>query len=323
MAREYGFESYGTVVLEATLKDGQKKQEKLQELDEEKLTNALIRVTRPGKRVVYFLKGHGEKDPGSSDRTGYGQMKAAVEKLNYEVKDLVLARETKVPDDATIVVVAGPQKELLPNEIDALVGYVGRAGKVFFMVDPFQNTGLGPALERWGLGLGNDVIIDISPTGRRAGAGPEIPVVVDYLSHPITRDFRFATFFPVARTVSVKEKPPEGVSAQGLARTSGESWAETSQDQIRTGQVKPDPGEAPRAPHHRRGRDRRRQGRARRPEEREGADRPGRRLGLRGERVRQPLRQPRLLPQHALVARRGGEPDRGAAQGVAHAPPSS
>ena len=244
LARQYGFESFGTVVLEAVLKDGQKKQEKLLDLDEEKLTNGLIRVTRPGKRIVYFLKGHGEKDPSSSDRTGYGQMKSAVEKLNYEVKDLVLARDAKVPDDATIVVVAGPQKDFLPKEIDALLGYVSRAGKVLVMVDPFQNTGLEPALERWGLGLGNDVIIDISPTGRSAGAGPEIPVVVDYLSHPITRDFRFATFFPVGRTVSVKEKPPEGVSAQGLARTSSESWAETNQDQIRTGQVKPDPGEA-------------------------------------------------------------------------------
>jgi gliding motility-associatede transport system auxiliary component len=244
VARQYGFDTYGTVVLEATLKDGQRKQEKLQDLDEEKLTNALIRVTRPGKRTVYFLKGHGEKDPGSNDRTGYGQMKAAVEKLNYEVKDLVLARETKVPDDATIVVAAGPQKELLPNEIEALAGYVARAGKVFFMVDPFQNTGLGPTLERYGLGLGNDVIIDISPTGRRAGAGPEIPVVVDYVAHAITRDFRFATFFPVARSVTVKDKPPEGVSAMALARTSSESWGETNQDQIRTGQVKPDPGEA-------------------------------------------------------------------------------
>jgi ABC-type uncharacterized transport system involved in gliding motility auxiliary subunit len=68
--------------------------------------------------------------------------------------------------------------------------------------------------------------------------------VVDYVSHPITQDFRFATFFPVARTVSVKDKPAEGVTAQALARTSGESWAETSQEQIRTGQVKPDAGEA-------------------------------------------------------------------------------
>src|SRR5262249_32715752 len=217
VARDYGFETYGTVAREAVLKDGQKKQEKIQDLDEEKLTNAMIRVTRSGKRVVYFLRGHGEKDPGSSERTGYGQMKAAIEKLNYEVKDLVLARETKVPDDATIVVIAGPTKELLPAELDALAGYVSRAGKVFVMVDPFHKTGLEAVLDRWALGLGNDVIIDISPTGRRAGAGPEIPVVTDYVDHPITRDFRFATFFPVARSVSVKDKPPDGVSAQGLA----------------------------------------------------------------------------------------------------------
>jgi ABC-type uncharacterized transport system involved in gliding motility auxiliary subunit len=242
-AKQYNVESYGTIVLEAALKDGQTKQEKILDTEEEKLTNAIIRVTRPGKRTVYFLKGHGEKDPNSSDRTGYNQMKSALEKLNYEVKDLLLARETKVPDDAAIVIVAGPQKDLLANEVDALVGYVARAGKILFLVDPFQNAGLGPVLERWGLGLGSDVIIDINPQGRLAGAGPEVPVVGDYVSHPITRDFRFATFFPVARTVSAREKPPEGVSAQGLARTSGESWAETNQDQIRTGQVKPDPGE--------------------------------------------------------------------------------
>ncbi len=242
-AKQYNVESYGTIVLDAILKDGQVKQEKILETEEEKLTNALIRATRPGKRTVYFLKGHGEKDPSSSERTGYNQMKSALEKLNYEVRDVLLARETKLPDDAAIVVVAGPQKDLLPNELDALSGYVARAGKVLFLVDPFQNAGLGPLLERWGLALGNDVIIDINPQGRLAGAGPEVPVVGDYVAHPITRDFRFATFFPVARTVSVKEKAAEGVSAQGLARTSGESWAETNQDQIRTGQVKPDPGE--------------------------------------------------------------------------------
>jgi ABC-type uncharacterized transport system involved in gliding motility auxiliary subunit len=243
-AKQYNVESYGTIVLEAALSGGQTKQEKILETEEEKLTNALIRVTRPGKRAVYFLKGHGEKDPSSTERTGYNQMKSALEKLNYEVKDLLLAREPKVPDDAAIVVVAGPQKDLLPTEVDALVAYAARAGKMLLLVDPFQNAGLGPVVERWGLGFGNDVIIDINPQGRLAGAGPEVPVVGDYVTHPITRDFRFATFFPVARTVSIKEKAPEGVHAQGLARTSGESWAETSQDQIRTGQVKPDPGEA-------------------------------------------------------------------------------
>jgi ABC-type uncharacterized transport system involved in gliding motility auxiliary subunit len=245
VAREYNVESYGTIVLEAAAAgEGQaKKEEKILDADEEKLTNALIRVTRAGKRTVYFLSGHGEKDPASNERTGYGQVKAAIEKLNYEVKDLLLAREPKVPEDAAIVVVAGPQKDLLPSETEALVGYVARAGKLLLLIDPFQTAGLAPVLERWGLEVGNDVIIDINPQGRLAGAGPEIPVVGDYEAHPITQDFRFATFFPVARTVGVRDKLPEGVTAQGLARTSGESWAETSQEQIRTGQVKPDAGE--------------------------------------------------------------------------------
>src|SRR5581483_1101059 len=177
VARKYNVETYGTVVLEATLSGGQTKEEKVLDAEEEKLTNALIRVTRPGKRTVYFLKGHGEKDTGSTERTGYSQMKGAVEKLNYEVKDLLLAREPKVPDDAAIVVVAGPQKDLLPSEVDALGAYIARAGKVLFLVDPFQAPGLGAVLERWGLGLGNDVIIDVNPQAQLAGAGPEIPVV--------------------------------------------------------------------------------------------------------------------------------------------------
>ena len=244
LAKRYGVETYGTVVLEAKLADGQVKEEKLTEAEEEKLTNGLVRVIRHGKRVIYFLKGHGEKDTADTEKAGLSQVKGALEKTSYEVKDLLLARESKVPDDAAIVVLAGPQKDLFPNEVDALAGYVAKAGKVFFLVDPFQAPGLGPLIDRYGLTLGNDVIIDVNPQGRLLGAGPEIPVVVDYVSHPITRDFRFATLFPVARTVTVKDKLPQGVTAQGLARTSAESWAETNQEQIRTGQVRPDPGEA-------------------------------------------------------------------------------
>lgn len=243
LARRYGIETYGTVVLETTLGGGQAKEEKLLDAEEEKLTNGLLRVTREGKRVIYFVKGHGERDPASSERTGLSQLKAAIEKVHYEVKELLLVRAPKVPDDAAIVVLAGPQKDLLPGELEALHGYLARAGKLFLLVDPFQAPGLGAFLERYGLGLGNDVIIDVNPLGRMFQAGPEIPVVADYPAHPITQGFRVATFFPEARTVTVKEKPPEGVSAQALARTGADSWAELSQSEYRSGQVKRDPNE--------------------------------------------------------------------------------
>ncbi len=242
-ARQYAIESYGTVVLEAMTRGGQQKQEKVLDAEEEKLTNALIRVTREGKRTIYFVKGHGEKELSGSDPAALSQVKAAIEKLNYEVKELLLAREPKVPADAAILVLAGPQKDLLPTEVDALSNYIAAAGKVLFMVDPFQAPGLTALLERYGLGLGNNLIIDISPLSRLNNFGPGVPIVIDYPSHPITRGFRAFTIFPEARTVTVKEKPPEGVSVHALARTSAESWAARNQEAIRRGQISRESGD--------------------------------------------------------------------------------
>jgi ABC-type uncharacterized transport system involved in gliding motility auxiliary subunit len=243
-ASRYGVTTYGTIVLEAEVKKGEVREEKVQDSEEETLTNALIRVTREGKRVVYFLKGHGEKELAGTERNGLSQLKAALEKVNYEPKELLLAREAKLPDDARIVVVAGPEKDLLPNEMDTLTGHLGRGGRLLLMVDPFQAPALGGLVERYGITLNNDVIIDVSGLGQMFNAGPEVPIVADYPAHPITQGFRLITVFPVARSLTVKEKPPEGVTAQALARTSPESWGETNQEEIRTGQVRLDPGEA-------------------------------------------------------------------------------
>jgi hypothetical protein len=84
LARGFGIENYGTTVLEA-----KGRTEKVQDADqEEKLTNALVKVTREGKRVVYVVQGHGEADLGSTERAGFAEAKSALEKANYEVKPL-------------------------------------------------------------------------------------------------------------------------------------------------------------------------------------------------------------------------------------------
>jgi ABC-type uncharacterized transport system involved in gliding motility auxiliary subunit len=240
-AVQYGVEAYNTVILTATPPGGKPKQEKITSTEEEALTNALIRVTREGKRTIYFVKGHGEKELAGSEPGGLNQLKTEIEKLNYETKELVLARESKLPADAAIVVVAGAQKDLLPTEVDALASYIGSAGKVLFMIDPIQAPGIGALLERYGLGLGNDMIMDVSPLSRLNNFGPAAPIVVEYPQHPITRGFRAITIFPESRTVTTKEKAPEGATVQALARTSSQSWAERNLEAVRRGETKPDP----------------------------------------------------------------------------------
>jgi ABC-type uncharacterized transport system involved in gliding motility auxiliary subunit len=239
LARRYGVETYGTVVLET-----KERSEKVLDAEEEKLTNGLVRVTRAGKRVVYVLRGHGEREVGVSDRAGLSEAKAAMERANYEVKELLLAREGKVPEDAALVLLAGPRQDLLRQELDALDQHVGRGGNALFMLDPFVADGMKAYLAKYGVALGDDLVIEVNPLGRLFGIGPEVPVVSQYDPHPITREMGgVMTLFPVARTVTPAGTAPKGVVVQPLARTSPESWAETDRAALQRGEAKQDPGD--------------------------------------------------------------------------------
>jgi ABC-type uncharacterized transport system involved in gliding motility auxiliary subunit len=241
LAKRYGVDSYGTVVLESG-----KKEEKVSDADEEKLTNGIVRVTRAGQRIIYVLKGHGERDIANSDKPGFSEAKSAMEKANYQVKDLLLIRDPKIPEDASILLIPGPKNDLFPPELAAIDGFIAKGGKALFMVDPFEAKGLTSYLEKYGVAVRNNLIIELSPIGQLFGAGPEIPVVAEYENHPITRDLRgVATLFPLSRSLEAQPKPPQGVSVQLLAKTSSRSWGETSQEDLKRGEVKPDPQDQP------------------------------------------------------------------------------
>jgi ABC-type uncharacterized transport system involved in gliding motility auxiliary subunit len=242
LARRYGVESYGTVVLET-----KSKSEKVLDVEEEKVTNGLVKVTREGKLKIYVTRGHGELEVGNTDRQGFSEAKAAMERANFEVAELVLAREAKVPDDAALLIVPGPRTDLLPTEIDALDAYLGRGGKLLVMVpsalDPqaAKSQSLKKFLGKHGLTVHDDLVIELNPIGRIFGYGPEVPIVLQYDQHPITRDMgSLMTVFPLTRSIAVATPAPSGTTTQSLAKTSGQSWGETDLGAVQRGEAKPD-----------------------------------------------------------------------------------
>ena len=165
-----------------------------------------------------------------------------MEKANYDVKPLVLARAGKVPDDATVVILAGPKNDLFPPELDALDAYLGRGGKVLAMINPFQNEGLKKHLVKYGFQLDDDLVVEQNPIGRLFGIGPEVPIIQQYDSHPITRDLAgITTLFPLTRSITALKTPPKGVTVQTLAKTSPDSWGETNRADLQRGVAQPDP----------------------------------------------------------------------------------
>jgi ABC-type uncharacterized transport system involved in gliding motility auxiliary subunit len=150
-----------------------------------------------------------------------------------------------VPGDADLLVVAGPQRAFLDNELAALERYLDRGGRAWFMLEPRMSPELVALLAERGIAVGDDVIIDQVV---QLFAGPSVgvePVVSDYGFHPITEQLGQNTLFRLARSVRPAEELPAGITVTELARTSNASWAETNLDLLfESGEVDPE-GDTP------------------------------------------------------------------------------
>lgn len=217
IARNYGVSIPQTVILECA-----GKLERIFGLDEQQLTNALIKVTREGNKVIYFMTGHGEHDIESFDTGGLVYMKEILIAMNYEVKPINLISEKSVPEDCAVLVINGPQSELFKTELDSIDAYINMGGKVFFLLDPDPSPGMPEYFDKWGITVGNDFVIDLS------GYSIAVPYVTEYNQyHPIAENFNYRTFFFMARSITPKIGAlPAGVSVDWLCRTTSESWGE-------------------------------------------------------------------------------------------------
>ncbi len=218
---------FGTVIV--SLGDRRERIEKRsEEVEEQDLTNALIKVGRSEKKKIYFVQGHSEKDPSDSERSGFSEAKIALEEQGYTVETTNLAVEGQVPDDARVLVLAGPTTELFSQELQFVEDFLAR-GKVglLVMLDPDPAPSLDSFLGKWGVQVNNDLVLDISGAGRLMGAGPSIPLVIAYESHKITERFNAMTFFPLTRSILPAEEIPDGLTVETLFKSNANSWGET------------------------------------------------------------------------------------------------
>jgi ABC-type uncharacterized transport system involved in gliding motility auxiliary subunit len=230
IAKQSQVQQYGTIVL-----NYKGRTERVTTDTEQDVTNAIIKVVSGQQRKVYFTQGHGEKDIAGSDRESYSAIVGALGRENYATDKVVLAQQGAVPDDASVVVVAGPKTDLFPQEIDALKKYLDKAGKLLLLLDPPDKpdspplTNLIALCHDWGMDLGNDVVVDVSGMGQFLGTDASVPVAANYPSHAITKNgaFRVLTAYPLARSVTPVSGGVNGHNAQGFVETSPRSWAET------------------------------------------------------------------------------------------------
>jgi ABC-type uncharacterized transport system involved in gliding motility auxiliary subunit len=228
IAEKFGVKDYGEVYLEF-----QNKRQVVQiiseneRLSEVKLTARLQQITSSKTAKIYFLQGHGEH-PLSASKGAISQAIQGLIDKNFITSGLNLAEQPQVPDDAAVIVVAGPQKELLTGEITALQNYLNRGGNLLLMIDPNTNPKIDTILKDWGVRLDDRLAIDTS--GANLQLGPAAILVTEYGQHPITKDFgKNISVYPLTRPLEIDSV--SGIESMVLLKTKPypSSWAESDQ----------------------------------------------------------------------------------------------
>jgi len=190
---------------------------------EAELTGALIRVSKDDKKRILFLEGHGELGTDNRERTGLSVAKEILTKQGYEVGTVSLLTQGAVPENTSILAMAGPRKPITSDELDRIKAYVDKGGHLLVMIDPDSQADINPLLKHWGLGAGPGVLVDFQD--RLAQGEPTVLLVRTFTEHEITQDLTAAVLFPLARHITFDEQIGKDWEYVQLARTSPNSRA--------------------------------------------------------------------------------------------------
>jgi ABC-type uncharacterized transport system involved in gliding motility auxiliary subunit len=228
MVKKYNIRQPGTIIVESGTRTA--RVESLSGPDdpkvEERLTNAIIQVAKGDKKKIYFLIGHGEHLISDTGREGFSEMKDQMEAGRYNVADLNLLEKDKVPDDADMVIVAGPRSEIVEGEYKTLDAYLLKGGKLFVMVEPNSPDSLKGFLAKYGVDWhAKKAVLETNRLQQLAGGNPLTPLVVTYdQGNEITRDARQMSLYPIATPIEKSAQIPAGNKVDGLFSTSARSF---------------------------------------------------------------------------------------------------
>lgn len=198
--------------------------EHLTVINEQAFSNALMRLARGEDKLIIELSGHGERRLDGSANYDLGEFGRHLRANGFNNQQLNLAIEADVPaTHASTLLIASPQTDLLPGEVEKLVNYIDRGGNLLWLVDQESLRGLQPLAEKLRLTLTPGVVAD--PQAVQLKAPITFALGAIYGPHAITSDFNYITVFPFARQLTIDEN--EKWYSVSLVEVAPQGWVES------------------------------------------------------------------------------------------------
>ncbi len=201
---------------------------------EQALTAALLDVSSPEKKKIYFLVGHGELRPEDVDPArGLSILREQLRIRNFDVDAVDLGVTRQIPADASVLVSVAPQGKFTSREQELIRQYLSaNAGRAIFFLPPGPPSfGLDDLMLDWGVLVDDDVICDIGPNN--VTEDNELIIGAYAPDHPVTQTLlSYKMFLHLGPTRSVRAAPGlaagSGLNTMVLAATSKTAWGEVS-----------------------------------------------------------------------------------------------
>lgn len=219
------------------------KEAKVDEVTEEKITNALIKLLKEKPAIVCALTGHGEKSFTSREQDGFDAIRQMLVEQTYEVKDVNLVQEGKVPTECSCLVIAGANRAFLEKEKTLINDYLKNGGRAVISIDPNirgteQAQDVLKILAPWKVTSPHSMVVD--PFAKMYGADASTPVATSFnKAHAVVRDFedKQGVLFPLTRSLEIPSYGSDGLSFFWLVQSTDNAWAETDLSGLTKGQA--------------------------------------------------------------------------------------
>ena len=156
-------------------------------LGELMFTGALLGVTNPKPLKAFFIEGHGEhRADNANDPMGYAKFAALLRLNNIETWPLTLLGTNSVPDDCSLLVIAGPKDPLTASELGRVEKYLGEGGRLLILFNVLSvdhPTGLEKILARWGVSVTTSIVKD--PDNSSPPEGLDVIAFNFRVKHPL------------------------------------------------------------------------------------------------------------------------------------------
>lgn len=193
-------------------------------------TSALVTVSNPRQLKAYFLQGHGEHNPASTEeQAGYSKFTALLAENNIQPEFLSLLGSGEVPADCSLLVVPGPSDAITREELDKIERYLNQGGRLFvlFSYRSFgKRIGLESLLAGWGVMVGESAVLDPLRSTPNARSLDMVLMINETEGHPITRplfqsSLHLLTPHPVS-TIRSRTGTTDNLHVDELLRTTSE-----------------------------------------------------------------------------------------------------